>query len=153
VIETQQGPLYTRNGVFHINQNGQIVDSEGRIVAGQLGPVVIPPTIGLSQVHISSDASVSAGGVTIGKFRIVDFGDNTDKLIPAGMNCYLMPEKIEPDAAENVVVKQGYQEASNVKMIDELVNMIVVTRLYEANMKFVSAQREASSSIVSVAMG
>ncbi len=153
VIETPEGSLYTRNGVFHTNQNGQIVDSQGRVVAGQLGPVVIPPTVGLSQVHIASDGSVSAGGVTIGRFRVVDFGDNEDKLIPAGANCYIMPEDIEPVAAENVVVKQGYQEASNVKMIDELVNMIIVSRLYEANMKFVSAQKEASNSIMSVAMG
>jgi flagellar basal-body rod protein FlgF len=153
VIETQQGPLYARNGVFHTNQNGQIVDSAGRIISSQFGPVVIPPTVGLSQIHISSDGSISADGLTIGRFRIVDFGSDEDKLVPAGANCYLMPENIEPVAADNVVVKQGYQEASNVKMIDELVNMIVVSRLYEANMKFVSARKEVSNSIMSVAMG
>jgi flagellar basal body rod protein FlgC len=38
-------------------------------------------------------------------------------------------------------------------MIDELVNMTIVSRLYEANMKFITAQKEASSSILSVATG
>jgi flagellar basal body rod protein FlgG len=54
---------------------------------------------------------------------------------------------------ERPVLKQGYQEASNVKLVDELVNMIVVSRMYESNMRFVSGKREASGSLMSVAMG
>ena len=60
---------------------------------------------------------------------------------------------IEPVAAENIVVKQGYQEASNVEIIDELVDMIMVSRLYEANMDFINASKDTSSSLMSVAMG
>ena len=154
VIETPQGPLYTRNGMFQTNQNGQVVDSQGRGVAGQSGPITIPNDIGLSQVNVANDGSVSAGGAVIGKFRIVDFGDNEKNLLPAGLNCFRMTdENIRPVDAEHTVVKQGYQESSNVRMVDELVGMITVSRLYEANMKFVSAQKEASSSLMSVAMG
>ncbi len=153
VIETPEGPLYTRNGTFLTNQTGQIVDTQGRIVAGEGGPITVPSGVALSQLNVSSDGSISAGGAAIGKFRVVDFEDNENKLVPAGGNCYLMLEEgIEPVAAEHIVVKQGYQESSNVKMVDELVDMIVVTRLYEANMKLLSTQREASSSIIGVAM-
>lgn len=154
VIETPEGPLYTRNGVFLANQNGQIVDSGGRIVAGEAGPITIPGGAALAQLNVSSDGSISAGDTAIGKFKFVDFKDDENKLVPAGENCYQMPEQaITPGAAEHIVVKQGYQEASNVKMIDELVDMLMVSRLYEANMKFVAAKEEASSSIMSVAMG
>ncbi|MHC4790484.1 MAG: flagellar hook-basal body protein [Planctomycetota bacterium] len=154
VIETPEGPLYTRNGIFLINQNGQIVDSQGRIVSGQGGPITIPAGIGQSQINVSSDGSISAAGTAIGKFRLVVFGDNENQLIPAGGNCFLMPQAdIQPVTAENIVVKQGYQEASNVQMIYELVDMIMVTRLYEANMQTVSAADQASSSILGVAMG
>jgi len=154
VIETPEGPLYSRNGVFRTNQNGQIVDSEGRIVAGQAGPITIPNSVGLSQLTVSSDGSISAGGTVIGKFKFVDFEDNENKLVPAGANCFRMPdENIKPVAAEHLVVKQGYQESSNVKIVDELVDMIMVARLYEANMKFVTAQSETTSSIIGVAMG
>ena len=154
VIETPQGPLYTRNGMFQTNQNGQVVDSEGRSVAGQSGPITIPNDVGLSQVNVANDGSVSAGGAVIGKFRIVDFGDNEKNLLPAGLNCFRMTdENIRPVDAEHTVVKQGYQESSNVRMVDELVGMITVSRLYEANMKFISAQKEASGSLMSVAMG
>ncbi len=153
VIETPEGPLYTRNGIFLSNQNGQIVDFQGRIVAGEAGPLTIPNDVGISQVSISSDGSISIGGATVGKFQLVDFEDNEDKLVPTGENCYVMPdENIQPVAAENIVVKQGYQEASNVKIIDELVDMIMVSRLYEANMKFFTASMEVANSIISAIM-
>ena len=153
-IETPEGPLYTRNGTFRTDQNGQIVDSEGRMVAGEGGPITIPSSVRISQVSVSSAGSISAGGVGIGRFKLVDFEDNESKLVPAGASCFRMPEEdIKPVAAENIVVKQGYQETSNVKIVEELVNMIMVSRLYEANMKFISAKRQTSSSIISVAMG
>jgi flagellar basal-body rod protein FlgF len=153
VIETPEGPLYTRNGAFLTNQNGQIVDSSGRIVAGTAGPITIPGGVALSQLNITSDGSISTGETAIGKFRLVDFQDNENKLVPAGENSYQMPDPdVTSIAAEHIVVKKGYQEASNVKMIDELVDMLMVARLYEANMKSVTAQQEATSSILSVAM-
>jgi len=52
-----------------------------------------------------------------------------------------------------VTVKQGYREASNVTLVEELVNMITVTRAYEANVKLVSVSREALNSLLGVAMG
>ena len=55
--------------------------------------------------------------------------------------------------ADNIAVKQGYTEASNVKMVEELVDMIMVSRLYEANMKFMTGNREASRSLMQIAMG
>jgi flagellar basal-body rod protein FlgF len=154
VVETPEGPLYTRNGMFGTNENGQIVTANGRIVAGQGGPITIPPSVAPSQVSVSNDGSISAGGVAIGRFRLVDFRDNEDKLVSVGAHCFQMPDdNLVPVAPESIVVKQGYQEASNVKIVEELVDMIMVSRLYEANMKLISSQKEASSSILSVAMG
>lgn len=153
-IETPEGPLYTRNGMFSTDQDGQIVDSVGRIVAGESGPITIPNTIGLSQLHVSSDGSISAGGTAIGKFKLVDFGDNQGDLVPTGDSCYRMPDaSIEPVKAENLVVRQKFQESSNVKIIEELVDMIFVTRLYQANMKSITSEQEASASLMSLAMG
>jgi flagellar basal body rod protein FlgG len=154
VIETPQGPLYTRNGTFFTNQNGQIVDSEARVVEGQAGAITIPNDIALSDVHVASDGSISARGVAIGKFNLVDFQDDETKLVPVGSSCFQMSdEKVRPRAADNVVVKQGYQEGSNVRIVEELVDMIMVSRLYEANMKLVTANKDTSGSILSVAMG
>jgi flagellar basal body rod protein FlgG len=152
VIETPQGPLYTRNGIFMTNKNGQIVDTLGRSVAGQAGPISIPIYIGLSELHIAEDGTISSGDAAIGKLRIVDFGADVDKLDSVGDSCFeISDETITPTDAQNVAVKQGYHESSNVTMIEELVNMIMVSRLYEANIKAMSAQSEASNSLLNVA--
>ena len=154
VIETPEGPLYTRNGLFNLNQDGQVVDSNGRTVAGESGQISIPGNYGVSQISVSDDGTISADGNSIGKFRIVDFGDDERKLIPTGANSYKMPdEKVVPVTADNIVVKQGYQEGSNVQVVEELVDLIMVSRLYESNMEFLTASRQNSSSLMSVAMG
>ena len=154
VIETPDGPLYTRNGVFSANQNGQVVDMSGRTVAGESGPITIPGIVSVSELYVAADGTISAQGTQIGKFRLVDFGDSQGKLAPVGNNCFMATEEgVVPSAAENIIVKQGFQESSNVKIIDELVDMIMVSRLYEANMEFLKTTKEASSSLISAAMG
>jgi len=153
VIETPEGPLYTRNGIFSLNENGQIVDLMGRTVAGQSGPISIPPDTGPSQISVSSDGNISAAGASVGKFKLVDFKDNQSELLAAGFNCFQAPEGIEPEPPENLIVKQHAHEGSNVQMVEELVDMVMVTRLYEANMKFIAAGKDVSESLMNLAMG
>ncbi len=153
VIETPDGPLYTRNGMFRLNQNGQIVDSSGRIIAGEGGPITISLSEGPSQISVSGDGSISTGGSTVGKFKLVDFKDNEKKLTAVGLNCFEASEDLRPEPAANLILKQGFQESSNVQLAEELVDMIMVSRLYEANTKFLAASKDASSSLLSVAMG
>ena len=152
VIETPQGPLYTRNGMFRLNGNNQIVDLNGRIVAGQAGPITIPPSVGLSQISITTDGSIVGAGVSIGQLKLVDFPDKEHTLRPVGLNCFQAPQNIEPEAVDSTIVKQGFQEGSNVQMMEEMVDMIMVTRLYEANMKFISRSGEMSKNLIDVAM-
>jgi len=70
-----------------------------------------------------------------------------------GLNCFAAPEDVRPREAEGVAFKQGFQESSNVAMVEELVSMIMVQRMYEANMKLVNVKKDASSSVMTVAMG
>jgi len=153
VIETPDGPLYTRHGIFATNQNGQITDLSGRMLAGIAGPLVVPADVSEMEVHVAADGRVSARGANIGQIRVVEFADEQDQLVPAGSSCFAAPEDVEPTDMLTPVVKQGYQEASNVRLIDELVSMIVVSRLYEANMKLVSKKGDTTNSLLSVAMG
>ena len=152
-IETPDGPRYTRNGIFHTNENGQLVDSQDRLVSGQNGPIVIPPTVDIAALHVSGDGRISAGQLPLGQFQITDFGEDQGKLIPIGSSTYMAPPEVTGTAAENVIVKKGYQESSNVQVISELVRMMTVSRLYDANMRFVTSKKDATQSIMNVAMG
>lgn len=153
VMETPEGPVYTRHGVFSTNQNGQIVDTSGRLVAGAAGPIIVPPETDVNDLYVAGDGRVIAGQSEIGKLRIVQFPEGQEKLQAVGQTCFQAPEDVDPVDAVDVVVKQGYQEASNVKLVDELVNMILVSRMYEANMKLVTAKKDSSSTAIGVAMG
>ncbi len=153
VIETPDGPVYTRNGSFQLNQNGQLVDGLGRLVAGEAGPIGLPADTEVSQITISKDGAVSFDGAEAGRLRIVDFGEDERELVPCGHSSFRARNDAEPEPAQNAVIKQGYQEASNVQMIEELVDMIMVSRLYEANMKMITGTTEATRSLMSVAMG
>ena len=152
VIETPDGPRYTRNGSFQVNATGQLVDSQGRMVAGEGGPIVVPAGTDLSRLYIGTDGQISAGSIRIGSLRVVDFGDQQGQIEPVGAGCFQAPAGVVPAAITNVVVKQGFQESSNVQMVQELVDMISVSRLYEANLRVLAANREATKSIMDVAM-
>jgi flagellar basal-body rod protein FlgF len=153
VLESPEGPRYTRHGVFTTNANGQIVDTSGRLAAGMSGPLLVPPNTEAAQIYVGADGRIRAGQAALGQFRIVEFAGREQELEPVGLNCFRAPAGVEPVDAPGTTVRQGYQEASNVKLVDELVNMIVVSRLYEANMKLVSVARDATNSVIGVAMG
>ena len=120
--------------------------------AGQNGPIAIPQSIDLSQINVTSDGTISGGGTAIGKFKLVDFLDNESKLVPAGLNCFQAPEEVEPEETNKLLVKQGFQESSNVQMVEELVDMIMVSRLYEANMTLLAKSGETTQNLLDVAM-
>jgi len=152
VVESPQGPLYTRNGVFRPNAKRQLVDGAGRTVAGRNGPIVIPPTVGTTEVNVSKDGVISGGGQRIGEFKIVEFED-ASTLVPAGGVAFSAPETASSKNAEDATVYQRYQEASNVVAVEELVDLITLSRLYEANFKTIGAQDDRMKSIIQVAMG
>ena len=152
VVETPKGQLYTRNGVFRANDKGQLVDGAGRTVAGQSGPIVIPPSVGVTGVNVSKDGLISGGGQAIGRIKVVKFEDAT-KLIRAGGVAFKAPDGVSPKDASDAAVYQRFQEASNVVAVEELVDLITLSRLYEGNFKTIGAQDDRMKSIIQVAMG
>lgn len=150
VIETADGPLYTRNGVFHMNNVGRLVDLSGRNVAGVDAPINIPAGVSDSSINITEDGIVQANGVNLGKLRLVEFADES-KLIAAGESCFVAPKNVVPATATNLTIRQGYQEKSNVKLMTELVDLISISKLYETNMNILRRRRENSKAMLSVA--
>lgn len=152
VVETPNGPLYTRSGVFQLEPlTGQIVDTDGNIVAGTDGPVIIPKSASELDISIAEDGNVTVNGSAIGKLRVVDFGDQENKLVSMGKNCFKAPQGVRQAEATGTTLKQGYRENANVRMMDELVDLITVSRLYESNMKVLSKRHDNAKSVLNVA--
>lgn len=148
-VQTPEGPMYTRNGCLHINPLGQLTDGEGRIVAGRNGPINLPPEAGTADIQITLDGVVRAGGVDVGQLQLVDFEENERRLLPSGNGVFAAPEGISPVPAASLIVRQGYREGSNVQMVQEMVSMMTLSRLYEANMNVMRRQRENSQAVLS----
>ena len=151
VIETPSGDVYTRNGTFSLNNDRQLVDGNGDTVAGQGGPIVVPASASTLDVHVSQDGSISVGETVIGKLKLVNFA-NLQDLVPYGGNYFRAGEGVTAESADKLTVRQGAQESSNVKVVEELVNLIMVSRVYEANIKSITTQDEQIQNILNVAM-
>ncbi|MCK5564108.1 MAG: flagellar hook basal-body protein [Planctomycetes bacterium] len=151
VVETPDGPVYTRSGVFQLNSTGQLTNVSGDMVAGADGPIVIPNGITGDQLSIGADGNISSDGVNLGQIKIVDFPGRENELIPAGLNNYLAPKGLIPTASENPMVRQGYRENSNVQQMQEIVDLMMVSRLYSANVNLLKKRQENSRVMLEIA--
>lgn len=152
VLDTPEGPRYTRHGTFMVSPTGQVVDSLGRTLAGAGGPISIPAGADVSQIHVAKDGSLSANGQTIGQIRLVEFADLT-KLERGDATTFRAGPSVAPAAATKTIINQGYQERSNVSIVRELTNLTAVARLYEANARSLRTYDEKVESLLQAASG
>lgn len=139
VVDGPNGPLYTRNGTFEVNVQGELQTKGGLPVAGTGGRIIIPPDA--ASVTISPDGTLLANGTTLGQLQVVRFA-NPNQLTAAGTTLFEAPAGVTPEQGE-VLVHQGYREGSNVNAVNEMVAMIAGMRHYEASQRALRALSEA----------
>ena len=134
-----------REMAFKLNDQGQLVTANGQ----QLVPAVNIPN-NAAAVTIGRDGTVSGelagggGSSQIGTIQISRF-INEAGLQPLGRNLYRETtasgpvETGIPGIAGFGELAQGSLEASNVNVVEEMVNMIETQRAYEVNSKAISA--------------
>ncbi len=139
---------YTRSGNFHLNRDGSLVTADGNLLDPQI-------TIPQDQIAIivGSDGTVSVmqAGQTepqqVGRIEIAMF-QNPGGLQSVGKNLFL-PTLASGDAitgtpGENGLgtILSGFIEQANVSVVEEMVNMIISQRAYEANSKVIRTADE-----------
>ncbi len=145
-IENSDGQvMYSRNGQFHVNSEGLMVNGQGLPLQPQ---IQIPEEA--NSISIGVDGIVTAtlagdpepqelGQITLAKF-----------INPAGLEAIggnLYKEAQASGQAQEIIagtdgagsLKQGALEGSNVQVVEEMVDMITTQRAYEMNAKVVSA--------------
>lgn len=139
---------YTRAGTLKSDSQGRVVTSDGYLITPNL---TIPQNT--TNISIETDGTVSAtvqGQSTpqqIGTIELATFS-NPAGLRAMGKNLFLETDAsgtpITGKPGENGLgtVLQGYLESSNVSVVQEMVNMIVGQRAYEANSKSIQAADE-----------
>ncbi len=111
-------------------------------VMGTKGAIILPP----GPVGINETGHVSSSGKALGQLKLVDFVKAGD-LLPQGVNRYKSQVKSIQSGA---MVRQGKLESSNVKPLDEMVQLIKIQRSFEAVWQAVQSYREMDSRAVEV---
>ncbi len=134
---------YTRNGSFHLNKDGTLVTADGDPVDPQIS--IPQDQVGIT---IGSDGTVSVlqSGQTqpqqVGRIEIALF-QNPAGLQNVGGNLLTQTQAsgqpVTGTPGENGLgtLMSGYTEQSNVSVVEEMVNMIISQRAYEANSKVI----------------
>ncbi len=148
-----QDVKYTRDGSFKISVEDDemaLVTSDGYYVLNEDGePIIIPE----GTLEINTDEAGYMTGkdsegelVEIERLGLTDF-INPSGLLAQGRNLYSAsassgePTLIEADEMKGTL-RQGYLEASNVQVVDEMVRMITAQRAYEINSKAITTSDE-----------
>ncbi len=133
-IETPQGERFTRNGHFEIDSEGRIVTSEGFLVLGEKGAI----TVKNSPINVDESGQVHFDGQISDSFRLVRFR-HQDELQKLGSGFFAPVNKDDlPKVSNDIQVKQGMLENSNVNSMLEMTRMISATRAYESVHKALS---------------
>jgi flagellar basal-body rod protein FlgG len=139
---------YTRNGAFSRNQDGILTTSSGYVLQPE---IQIPE--GATNINVSASGIVSvtlagqAAAQEVGQLTLADF-PNRRGLQPIGENLL-----VETDGSGGPIVSnpleqgfgklvQGALEASNVNVVQELVDMIETQRAYEVSSKAITSVDE-----------
>ncbi len=127
-VQGPSGPLYTRNGSFHLTGGGAIATSDGYLVSGAGGaPLVLQPA---RPVEISGDGTVRQDGVVIGQLAVVDLTSSAG-VTKQGSNYFRLSGSVQPSPAAGTSVEQGKLEASNSGAAEAAVRLVSIMRQFE----------------------
>jgi flagellar basal-body rod protein FlgF len=138
-VQTADGnEAYTRAGALEINVNGVLQTKSGYIVAGDGGPVTIPPD---NNVSIGPDGTVSVIP-TFGTPNVVNVVGRVKLVNPpeadlerGGDGLFRLKEGGLAPLDENVRLAAGNLEGSNVNAAESMVNLISLSRQFETQIK------------------
>jgi flagellar basal-body rod protein FlgG len=127
--------LYARSGSFQLSSIGndrfQLVNANGDVLLSQYGnPIEVS---GNNELKVSTDGSVAGLNERIGIVQIQD----PQLLMDAGGVYRLQGGTVTP-LNTNYQIKQGYLEASNVELNQEMTDMIKAQRGLQANSRALS---------------
>lgn len=145
--------LYSRDGSFKTDVNGNMVTSDGYLLADN---IQIP--LGYTALNISADGIVSAvppgtnAPSELGKIQISMFM-NPSGLVRQGNNLFASsnasgePQNTVPGLNGSGTLQQSFLEGSNVSVVEEMVRMISAQRAYEINSKAITTADDMLSTL------
>ena len=143
------GEGYTRDGALQIDALGRLLSSDGFPVLGQGGPIAVPP---FESFLIGSDGTItvrpegqgpeSLVQIDIIKLAAPDAADLTKHATGHLVTHSGAPAERDP----NITVTSGMLESSNVSAINELTEILSLSRQYELEVRMMRVAEENDES-------
>lgn len=154
VMDANGQEAYTRAGELQVNQFNQLVTGGGRAVMGNGGiPITLPP---FEKLEIGGDGTITirplgegaAELAVLDRIKLVKDNDGslfkgTDGLMHTGNNQPL-------PLANDVQLRGGYLESSNVNSVTELTSIIELSKQFEMQVKMMKNAEENSSAAAKI---
>ena len=145
-----QSEAYTRQGHLRVTEQGTLETSNGELVLGDNGPIILP--LPVSNIQISSDGTIlvqpegapSNEQEVVGRIKLV----NPDvRLLEKGADGMFRRKdgQVELPSA-TVQVQGGALESSNVNPLSEMTDMIALQRQFEMHLKLMKTAEEIDAS-------
>jgi flagellar basal-body rod protein FlgG len=134
-VTTPNGPAYTRNGNFQLDSSGRLVSKDGFPVQGQQGDIVLEST----DFKVTEAGEVLVKGTVVDHLQVVQ-GNGPMRRLGNSLMTWEDTNSIQPIDSSKIKVLQGSLEGSNVNVVDNMINLMSIVRLYESNQKAFEAQ-------------
>lgn len=140
VILGEWGEGYTRDGRFKLSEQGRLLSSVGNYpLLGRMGPIEVAPG---SLIEITQDGDVKANGTVVDRIRVVQF-DKKDLPNLVSLNGSIFrggSYDLSAEEVETPRIAQGYIESSNVSIMEEMRDMVIVQRYAQGNADIIKAR-------------
>ena len=153
VVVPDGSHAYSRGGTLKVNENGKLATVDGY----ELKPGIAVDT-SIASLGIAADGKVSIqrqgqdNATVVGQLQLVRFTD-ASQLTALGNGLYSAnaqsgePIDVKSGDDSAISLQQGSLEGSNVSMVDEMVNLMVAQRAYEASTRLAQASDEINTMI------
>jgi flagellar basal-body rod protein FlgF len=144
-VQNSDGEIrYSRDGSFTLNEQGDLVTSDGSFVMGTDNqPIRFTPGTSMDQLTLGKDQHFIDGttGLDTGKQLLISRVENPNELVREGNSKFRLSgdaSLVRPtNATDRFEVRQGFIERSNVDSAQSMVDLMAAARAYETNQKVI----------------
>lgn len=136
--------MLSRGGSLHVDASGKLMTSEGYAVQGESGDIYLPLN---AQAVINASGGIMIDGKSFEQLQLFEISDQHHPAL-IGLNLYRADNELLKQP-EDISVRQGYVESSNVDTAAEMIGLIKTMRHFESHASLVKAYDDMLSGAIS----
>ncbi len=147
-IDTERGERYTRQGVFTLSPDGEMVTPNGDPLMSGGGRAIriAGQKLGSGRMEVNSEGEIRWNGKVVATIRVVKFSD-PQVLSKEGKSLFRAPENAAEEATDFRIIQRSLERA-NVNPIEAMVTLITIQRQYESYQRSMRIMDAATSRMV-----